>query len=511
MRIAQQKSIIISIFFIGLLVIGLLVFNDYGVHWDEYNNQIFGHIWRVYALDVIHNHSLAQTPLPPSHLMNWLHGPLIEILLGSVKNLFNLSDVRDILLFRHLCCFLIFTLGVYFFYLLCEKHFKNWKIALLGCLFLTVSPRIFAHSFYDTFDIPFLSFFVISIYTLIQWLEQRTFLHLLFHTLACAILIDIRLIGLLLVLFTFLLGGRNFLKETIPNKKCLGFHLCIYIGLGWCLIILGWPLLWQHPLLNFKRVLFETLHADFPYSVFYLGKFYLGNQLPWHYGPLYLLITTPLFYDFCFLIGTFAILKSLPQKNHLLFFLCLMLPFCLTFGKLYNGWRHLLFIYPIFIIFGLTGWLTVWNSLKQLQKPFQEFLILLTVLSISHTIYTMIKLHPFEYVYFNRLAGSSMQQVKDKFELDYWGLTYRQGLEYILNTDPSPLITVSGGLNDWPLIRNNINILPSEQRKRLKESPLAEAKYFLTNYLQHPYEYPLPEYASIKVDNVKILGIYRLK
>jgi hypothetical protein len=132
-------------------------------------------------------------------------------------------------------------------------------------------------------------------------------------------------------------------------------------------------------------------------------------------------------------------------------------------------------------------------------------------LNLIQTVYAMINIHPFENVYFNRLAGKDMQEIKNRFELDYWGLSYRQALEYILKTDSDKIIPVSAGLNNWPLIRNNLNILPPKDRKRFKEVPLQDAKYFITNYLQHPYEYPLPEFASIKVGNAKILGIYRLK
>ena len=49
----------------------------------------------------------------------------------------------------------------------------------------------------------------------------------------------------------------------------------------------------------------------------------------------------------------------------------------------------------------------------------------------------MIKDHPHQNVYFNFLAGKNIQT---KFELDYWGLSNKQALEYILKNDSKNII-----------------------------------------------------------------------
>ena len=41
----------------------------------------------------------------------------------------------------------------------------------------------------------------------------------------------------------------------------------------------------------------------------------------------------------------------------------------------------------------------------------------------------MIKIHPYQNVYFNFLAG---KKIEGKFETDYWALSNKQALEYIL-------------------------------------------------------------------------------
>ena len=37
----------------------------------------------------------------------------------------------------------------------------------------------------------------------------------------------------------------------------------------------------------------------------------------------------------------------------------------------------------------------------------------------------MIKIHPYQYAYFNFLAGKDFNK---KFEMDYWGLSYKENI-----------------------------------------------------------------------------------
>jgi len=104
-----------------------------------------------------------------------------------------------------------------------------------------------------------------------------------------------------------------------------------------------------------------------------------------------------------------------------------------------------------------------------------------------------------------------MKEVKNSFELDYWGLSYRQALEYILKNDKDKIIKIYvANACGW----YNSLILPSDDRKRLvyvKRDSLDEAKYFISNYRWHKDEYPYEdEYFSIKIGGTKIMVVYRL-
>ena len=53
----------------------------------------------------------------------------------------------------------------------------------------------------------------------------------------------------------------------------------------------------------------------------------------------------------------------------------------------------------------------------------------------------MYKNHPFQMVYFNSIAGKNLQ---DKFEHDYWGLSNKNAIKYILKKDTREVIKIFG-------------------------------------------------------------------
>jgi len=244
--IERNRIFIELAFFIGFLIIGLKIYDNYGVHTDEYNNQQFGHKWFQYIHKTIQDgyppkieanlneqhrkFQLVTNSHPPKVMVSQhdlIHGPVFELFLVVNEKLLNLSDSRDIILIRHLSTFILFFFSVPIFYLLCKNALNSWKIGLLGCFFLVLHPRIFSHSFYNSVDIGFLALYIISTYTLIRFLYNKTYKDAFLHALACAILIDIRIAGLILPLCTCLFFGIEIF--ILGNKKNLIKKIAVYI------------------------------------------------------------------------------------------------------------------------------------------------------------------------------------------------------------------------------------------------------------------------------------------
>jgi hypothetical protein len=131
----------------------------------------------------------------------------------------------------------------------------------------------------------------------------------------------------------------------------------------------------------------------------------------------------------------------------------------------------------------------------------------LILFSLASTSFFMISNHPLNNLYFNVLAGKESSK---KFEMDYWGLSYRKGLEYILQKDASPTIYVYDGIG---LAHLNRKIINKVDRERLVYTDsISIANYFLTNHRWHPEEYTVGGlFHKIDVDSNTVLEIRKLK
>ena len=116
--------------------------------------------------------------------------------------------------------------------------------------------------------------------------------------------------------------------------------------------------------------------------------------------------------------------------------------------------------------------------------------------------------HPYQNVYFNLLTGN-MENAKDKFEMDYWGLSYRQALEYIVENDTREEITVC--VANPPGEVNALVLYPRDRNRLIFSKDLKQSDYFLSNYRWHKKEYDFgKEVYSIKVGGAKIMTVRRM-
>jgi hypothetical protein len=516
---SKTNKIIVFLFFLAFLVIGLFIVDDYGVSTDE--GAVRDREEEVY--DFV----MAENDLVYYHYT--YHGTAFGLPLVVIEKALKLDDSRDVLLLRHFATFLLFYLATIFFYLICKNRFKSRGIGLLGVLFLILSPRIFAHSFYNIKDLVFLSFFIISIYTLTKYLGSNKILPIIVHAIVCGILIDIRAVGLIVPFFTFIffIYKYAYLFSKSSNKKYnLLINFVIYSFALSFFVVLFWPILWENP--GHILVVFEKLaHYPWPGQSLYLGQYYKGFEIPWHYSIVWISITTPVVYLITFLFGTFDVVKNIFKKTSLklssaerddiLFLLWFFMPLVMVIAlhsSLYSGWRQLFFVYPALILLSLKGILFINEKLeRQFAKKYKVSLLLLVIpiaLSlISSAIFT-VKNHPHQFVYFNPIGTKIIKDLESKFELDYWGLSYRSALEYILANDTSDNINIY--VSFTPSGELNAYIIEKTERNRLNYVyDINQADYSLDNY-----RYNLnPDvchniFYTIKVQNNDIMKVCKL-
>ena len=523
----------ILLIFSSYLILGTLIFSDYGISWDEYYHRINGFVSlnfvrEIFSLDIYQGiyHEDKIFGESTKH-----YGVIFDLPMAFLEKFLNISDSRDYFLLRHLSNFLIFYISSIFFYLILKTRFST-KLSILGLFFFIISPRIFAESFYNMKDIIFLSFFIISLYFAIIFLNQPNFKNLITSSLTCAFAIDSRVLGLI-VPFVVIVFFILMMMDNKKNFKINFSKLIIFIFLVITFTTIFWPFLWNDPFINFVTALKAMSSYPMRLSVFYFGDYVSSINLPWHYPIVWIFITTPILYSVLFIFGSFLIIinfinrfLNMSEKNNLkdpwnniyermdiiffsIFYFTLFLVIQMN-ATLYGGWRHLYFVYPCLIYISV-------KSIEDISKYISlKYLLIIIVPFLVYISFWMIKNHPHQYVYFNQFAG---KKISDNFELDYWGLSNKNSLSYISKNDKKNEIKIY--VNSVSPYEFSVLLLDEKDRNRIKFTKnLNEANYLITN---HYYQKGKPTdinsklkkdfdlFNEIKVDNMIINSIYKLK
>ena len=501
MKLKFNNKILIAFFFLSYLILGLNIFKDYGVSFDEETSRLYGltngnYILKKFLNEEKYNNlfnSITENKFKvkiskkkPTELDKFpdrAYGAAFELPLAALEILFNIKDEKNVFLFRHLINFLFFfTSCIYFFFLL-KKIFKKDYIAFFGVLLLITNPRIFANSFYNSKDIIFLSFFIISNFYGYNLLSSKNKSDLLFFCFFSACLINIRLIGIIVpVLICFII----FLYD-LKNKKLFNTKIIQIIFLTSIFLYLIWPFLWEDTInkLIFIYNYFSNLN---PLDSMYNGELLQGDRLPWHYLPVWILITSPSFITILFIFGLIFLIANLKKKLnfdkiYLSCSLCLFLGlplFYVIFSNLslYDGWRHFYFFYPVIIKISLISFYYFFGIKNSfIKKTFFTFFIVF----LLHSVYTIYKLHPHQYLYFNNLI---VKNGLKNFEKDYWGLSNKIVLEQFLEKNKKGEIIYSFHGSMFP---TSLLAVHKTQRKRfIKFSEVSSSYdgpiyYFINN------------------------------
>ena len=488
----NQGIILVSLFFI----LSVFIYKDYGLSWDEPCQQDFG--------ELAYERIFEQKINPEYSPKKQNYGIAFEIVLVGIQKIFSITKTSDIYYFRHFFTHLIFLISGFVFYLILKKSTLK-KAAILGLLFLIVSPRIYAHSFFNPKDIPLLSFTVFSIYFLQKYLYKPQLISLIIFAFFCAFVVNIRIIGMfipgILMFFYFFQLREIRWKKKIQHGAIFSLS---FIGFA----ILFWPLLWSNTVQSFSEAF--SYFGKFYWNdlVIFRGEHIIASDLPWYYSIYYIFISVPVLYLLGFIGGLFLVLRRLINKKieietiiFLFLFFTPLTSLVVFESVVYDGWRHMFYIYPALIFFGLK---LICFLVEKFQKTKVYFIVGVYLVFIS---WQMIQLHPYQNVYFNELVSNN--NIREKYDLDYWGISFKEGINYVLEDSKKEKIKVcvsnkSGEFN---------GLLFSEiDKKRIEFVGIPEeSDYFITNYRFHPLTYSFPNSVySVKRNNAKILTIFKM-
>jgi hypothetical protein len=123
--------------------------------------------------------------------------------------------------------------------------------------------------------------------------------------------------------------------------------------------------------------------------------------------------------------------RALPAQRRavlLMLGLAATFPIALTIvlrPAMYNGIRHFVFVAPAIAVVGGLAGARVIERLADRRRS--AAIGAAAVLAAGYTLpaIEMVKLHPYEYTYFNRIEGG-VRGADGRYMLDYWGLSFKQ-------------------------------------------------------------------------------------
>jgi hypothetical protein len=227
--------------------------------------------------------------------------------------------------------------------------------------------------------------------------------------------------GFIVALFLLYRRGR----QALPI-------LTMYIVLAVITTYLTWPYLWMNPISRFIESMGEMASYPWKGTTLFNGVAYAATDLPFFYLPVLFAIqlTEPVW--LLFIAGLVAAMYSLETKRGLI--LLALLWFVIPFVALvvfrvplYDNFRQVLFILPpVFLLGGAAI-----EKLKDMNWQIAAITICLIPSAVG-----ILNLHPIEYIYYNSFIGG-VEGAHGRFELDYWGTSYRYAAVYV-NREASP-------------------------------------------------------------------------
>ena len=488
--------------FVIALIIGLLTYKDYGMAWDEPFQRGPG----LASFNYIFYGDQELFTKPTDN-----HGAGYELLLIIIEKLMKLTDSRDIYLMRHLATHIFFLVGASFGYVLIFRLFKNKFLASLGFMMFVFAPRLYAHSFFNSKDIPFMFMILITL-TVCQISFEKNKPTLFFLTgLACGYATSIRIMGVMLgafiLLFLLIDLAIALSKKEKPIKPVINI---LWFSVGFCaLLYLGWPYLWKSPVHNLVESFNKLAHFDLSHGYALLNGYLVDwAKVPWTYFPTWFLITNPELWLITGIAGIIWIsvnffkrpltyLKNTRERNFLLYLMSFFTPILAVIflhSVLYNDWRHLYFVYPSFVL------MAVYFIDKMMHTRYKLIVQGLCTLQLVLIAYFMIQYHPFHQVYFNNFVSHKPGYLRLNYDMEYWGCSYKQGIDHLLASDQSKTIKVN--CDYMVLLANNISLLPEDERSRIQYVEKNAADYYVADSRGELYD----SSPSTPVDSIEVLN-----
>ncbi len=465
---------------------GVAVLDDYGVGEDEGYQRRIAQI----VLDYVQGRSDELL-----HDKDRMYGVAVEAPLLWAERLLGLQDSRAIYLLRHLLTHLLFLAGGLGAAALAFRLYGSRRLALCALGLFLLHPRLYAHSFFNSKDVPFLSLFMLAL-LLMHWAFRRgTGTAFALCGAGIGALINVRPMGFLLFAGVLALRACDlaYAADGRARRQVLRTG-GLFVGACALTLYALWPYLWSDPVRRLGESLAHMAQYPIQYYQLFRGRYVNSVAVPPEYVPVWFAISTPPYALLLGLVGVAALARQVRCRPGALLrhprvrfaglaLACCALPVLaviLLDSTLYSGWRHLYFIHAPFCVLATGGLHALATGARRCWPAGASWAYGLAGGGAAATLGAMAFLHPYQQLYFNGLVDrATPERLRIRYDLDYFDVAHRQALEFLLaqypEAAPLSIHAVEGG-------GPNRNILPATDRQRIAFVASGQADFLITQY-----------------------------
>jgi hypothetical protein len=366
-------------------------------------------------------------------------------------------------------------------------------VGLFVVALLAMSPRYVGHAMNNPKDIPFAALCMVSLlaFTLVR--SAPPFLswgRAVVLGLALALPLNVRPGALLYLAYLGgLLATMVILARAwaLPTLVAVVARFALVAVLALTVGTLFWPWAQVNPLVRPFVALGQSSQFPWRGDVLFDGRDVATTALPWHYLPLWIVITTPpvVLCGLLWAAGATVVARGRERLWRAGLWVAALGPIAVIIARhspVYDGWRQVLFVYPPLVILAASGWRDV--IVSSLKRPVLSGVVLAGVLlGCAEPLLYMVRSHPNQAVYFNAHVRGPRGAFR-RFELDYWGNSLLQASAWTAGVAQRTGVRLKVSGWPYPLVHEDVLRFPS----LIPTEPAAEAHHLEVRLLRDSRE-----------------------
>ena len=424
----------------ALLPIMVLASFDFGVTWDEKDRHRNGEFVWQFLRGLRSRSDFAETG-------GHLYPGLFDAICAALEAWIPLNRY----VVRHMVNATFGWVGIVYCGRLAARLFGPWA-GVLALALLALSPRYFADSMNNPKDLPFAAMTVVALYYIStvspRWpyVSPSTAIKI---AVSLALALNIRVGALVYLGYFGLLIGALVIRERNTSLPRLADTAGRVLAVAAATLVLGtvaWPWAGGAPFIRPFQALLGAANYPWDGVVLFNGQEYGATRLPWYYAPWWFLISTPPVVLAGALLSAVSFSSREDALRRAALWTIVVFPMAASIAMgstLYDGIRHLEFIYPILVLVAVAGW----SGMLSGSRPewLRRGAAAALAIGVASALIVHLRFHPNQGVYFNSLVGGSKGAFK-QYDMDYWGNCVLQAVEWGVDTARSygTVVTISG-------------------------------------------------------------------